>query len=208
MRARRCPPPGARAPALQSLADTACSPHTSRGSCCGSHAPTPRRRSTAVSVTSDGGRSSRKPGKPQWIIRRPGQAGFWRFRYRFLCLDLSSLAEIAGAFCRYKRGDRRRLAVGSRSFGYRGHKISCLPRSHFEPLEGLLANDTISERFHIVIIIYGSKSRAEGNATMTGRSRPVLRPPATGLQPHNRPATTQRAIWQSRPALLLGQRQQ
>jgi hypothetical protein len=35
--------------------------------------------------------------------------------------------------------------LAPRSFGYRGHKISCLPRSLFEPLECLLANDAISE---------------------------------------------------------------
>jgi hypothetical protein len=73
------------------------------------------------------------------------------------------------------------------SFGYRGHKISRLPRSLFESLECLLANAAISERFHIVIIIYGSKSRPEGNhdwpkqvsppTNRVSRRRPLLEGP-------------------------------
>jgi hypothetical protein len=51
----------------------------------------------------------------------------------------------------------------------------------------------------------GSAGRHRPDTTKTtGRSRPALRRLAPRLQPHHRPATTQRAIWQSRPALALG----
>jgi len=49
------------------------------------------------------------------------------------------------------------------SLVHRRHEVFCLLRSLLEPREGALANTPVRERSHVVIIIYGRKSRAERN---------------------------------------------